>query len=355
MKVLAQPRVRLSLRVVQALALAWLLWSVAEILFASPAAADNCSVFTDCFGQANSAAETGFGLALLTGLSLILDFVPIVGEVKGVTEAITGRDLLTGVELEPWERALGLIPLVPGTRLLGMTDEVLGMGRHADDLGGLGAAGRAADGAGVGRASPPVPNRRPPAGTTYPVDPRVRSLVDEYRDPATSAARRGRISEELGESGGMSYLRHVTGDGDLPMVRPSSDAEVAALREAFDNGEPWPHAVTFGGSHATNIVYFDGDTLHIIEAKGGSSPYATRTPTSPDQPGLSQTDPGYPRVVGGEMARSSVGDGRNTVGDVIQDAYDQGDVRYVGVRTGPAADIRSGDVVTSVDRVFLEP
>lgn len=55
------------------------------------------------------------------------------------------------------------------------------------------------------------------------------------------------------------------------------------------------------------------------------------------------------------MEISPLGDGRNTVGQVIGDAYHRGDVRYVGVRTGPASAMRSGDVVTSVDRVFLEP
>lgn len=302
MNALARPAVRIVLRSAQVLTAAWVLWSAYGILGASPAAADNCSVFTDCFGQANSAAETGFGLALLTGLSLILDFVPVVGDVKGVVEAVTGRDALTGEELEPWERALGLIPLVPGTRLLGLADEVVGAGRHVDELGG---AGRRVDDAGglvrsaddlgpAGRADPPTANPRPSPGTTYPVDPRVRGLVDEYGRADTTPARRGRISEEIGEAGGMSYLRNVSGNPDLPMVRPSSDAEVAGLRDAFESGEPWPHAVSFGGSHATNIVYFDGDTLHIIEAKGGSSPYAVRTPTSPHAPGLSQTDPDYP-------------------------------------------------------------
>lgn len=357
MTTLARPGVRMVLRVAQVFTAAWVLWSAFAILFAPPVAADNCSVFTDCFGQANSAAETGWGLALLTGLSLILDFVPVVGDVKGVAEAITGRDLLTGEELEPWERALGLIPLVPGTKLLGYTDEVLDLGRHADDVSGLGRHADDVDGlAPVGRGDgPPTANPRPPAGTTYPIDPRSRSLIDEYGRADTTPARRGQIAEEVGEAGGMSYLRDVTANPDLPMLRPRSDADVADLLDDFDAGRPWPHAVSFGGSHATNIVYFDGHTLHIIEAKGGSSRYATRQPLGRDRPGLSQTDPNYPQVVGSEMAGSRLNDGRNTVGNIIGDAYDQGNVRYVGVRTGPASALRSGDATTAVDRVFLEP
>jgi hypothetical protein len=363
---LGRRHVRLVLRVAQVATAAWMAWLVHGLLFAEPAAADNCSVFTDCFGQANSAAETGFGLALLTGLSLALDFVPVVGDVKGVVEAVTGRDLLTGEELEPWERALGLIPLVPGTRLLGLTDEVVDLGRHGDDLADV---GRQADDAGdlgrhaddVGPVGPvrdgpgaPPANRRPSAGDTYPLDPSVRGLVDEYGQATTTPSRRGRISEALGESGGQSYLRDVTGNPDLPMFRPRTDADVADLVRSFDEGVAWPHSVAFNGPHATNIVYFDGDTLHVIEAKGGDSAYAVRRPTEPDVPGLSQTDPNYPRVVGSEMARSTRTDGRNAIGDLIEDAYDQRRVRYVGVRTGPASALRSGDVVTTVDRVFLE-
>ena len=138
-------------------------------------------------------------------------------------------------------------------------------------------------------------------------------------------------------------------------MRHGSDADVERLQSDFEAGQAWPHGVTFGGSHATNIVYFDGDTLHIIEAKGGSSPYAIRNPTSPDVGGLAQTDPDYPRVVGSEMATSPLKDGRNEIGTIIGDTYEQEIVRYVGVRTGSAPALRSGDPATTVDGVFLEP
>jgi hypothetical protein len=40
-------------------------------------------------------------------------------------------------------------------------------------------------------------------------------------------------------------------------------------------GQAWPHAVSFRGSRATNVVHFDGDVLHIIEAKGRDATYDT--------------------------------------------------------------------------------
>jgi hypothetical protein len=145
----------------------WLVAAVVELLTAEPALADNCGTFADCFGQTGSAAEATFGLTLLSGLSLALDFVPIVGDVKGVVESVTGEDLLTGEELEPWERALGLIPLLPATDVLraaGGLDELAEVaasaGRHGDD----------ARDAARGATPPPPPPRDGGGGSGPPRD-----------------------------------------------------------------------------------------------------------------------------------------------------------------------------------------
>ena len=44
-------------------------------------------------------------------LSIGLDFVPGVGTIKGIIEAIIGRDIITGQERAWWERVLGIIPV----------------------------------------------------------------------------------------------------------------------------------------------------------------------------------------------------------------------------------------------------
>lgn len=50
-------------------------------------------------------------------VSLLLDFTPIVGQIKAVAEAIYGKDLITGRELETWERGLGaLLAIIPEVR-----------------------------------------------------------------------------------------------------------------------------------------------------------------------------------------------------------------------------------------------
>jgi hypothetical protein len=44
-------------------------------------------------------------------ISAALNFVPFIGTAKGVVEAVTGEDLLTGDELSAGERALGILPI----------------------------------------------------------------------------------------------------------------------------------------------------------------------------------------------------------------------------------------------------
>ena len=46
-------------------------------------------------------------------VSVALDFIPIVGNAKGLQEAITGKDLITGKNLTTTERVLALISAIP--------------------------------------------------------------------------------------------------------------------------------------------------------------------------------------------------------------------------------------------------
>ncbi|MFD0598974.1 pre-toxin TG domain-containing protein [Catellatospora coxensis] len=88
----------------------------AVLLLPGAAYADNCGSMSDCYYTARAALAALVGLSVLFGvlLSIGLDFVPVVGTVKGVIEAITGKDLITGQELAWWERLLGIVPVVGG-------------------------------------------------------------------------------------------------------------------------------------------------------------------------------------------------------------------------------------------------
>jgi hypothetical protein len=48
------------------------------------------------------------------GVSLMLDFVPILGQLKAVVEGVVGRDLITGDKLPQWQRGLNiLLAIIP--------------------------------------------------------------------------------------------------------------------------------------------------------------------------------------------------------------------------------------------------
>lgn len=340
-------------------------WSVRAVL-ASPASADNCGTFLDCFNQSNAAAEAGFGLVLLTGLSLLLDFTPVVGSIKGGIEGITGRDLLTGEQLAAWERAIGWVPYA------GKAGDVLGLGgvlgrgvRGLDDLAGVAGRGdEVVDGLRHADDLPGLPGRRvrdetaalhrdgatighPPARQQ-----RIDDLVAEYNRAGTPAHRRGRISEELGEHGAASVLERLSGR-DVPLLRGGADQDFADFADLFEAGRPWPGAATFRGNRVTNVVWFDGDTLHVIEAKGGSGRYIDRN--SNLRPGrIAQTDPDYPLDVAADMMDSSVADGRRSIGEIITDAYQDRQVQYFSVRTGNRDAILEGSPTTWIEHLFKQ-
>ncbi|MFF2889045.1 polymorphic toxin-type HINT domain-containing protein [Paenibacillus sp. NPDC057967] len=47
----------------------------------------------------------------------VVDFIPVVGGVKSVQEAVTGKNVVTGEKLSATDRALGLIGIIPGGKL----------------------------------------------------------------------------------------------------------------------------------------------------------------------------------------------------------------------------------------------
>ncbi|HCT76956.1 MAG TPA: hypothetical protein DGT23_10275 [Micromonosporaceae bacterium] len=101
------------------------------------AGADNCGSMSDCYYTARAALAALVGLSVLFGvlLSMALDFVPVVGTVKGIIEAITGKDLITGQELAWWERLLGVVPVLGGLTALAAISKI---SRAADDIADVG-------------------------------------------------------------------------------------------------------------------------------------------------------------------------------------------------------------------------
>ncbi len=134
---------------------------------AEPAAADNCQTFTDCFATADAASDALLGLTFLGMLSMALNFIPYVGTAKGIIEAITGRDLLTGERLTATDRLLGLIP-----GGLGRGGRAARMAGRGDDLAdGVRVGGRADDAADGARVRPPDAPAPRPGGAAPPAPP----------------------------------------------------------------------------------------------------------------------------------------------------------------------------------------
>ena len=68
-------------------------------------------VFSFCLSLA-------FSLSIRNLASSALDFVPVVGNLKSLGEAVTGKDMVTGEELSGAERALSFLGAIPGGNLL---------------------------------------------------------------------------------------------------------------------------------------------------------------------------------------------------------------------------------------------
>jgi hypothetical protein len=128
-----------------------LLACVITLLATSIAQADNCSGLTDCYRTAQTGLAALVGVSALFGIliSLGLDFMPVIGTVKGIYEASTGRDSITGSELAWWERVLGIVPLAgPIAAFAGTVrtmDRVTDASRAANAADAAGGVGRTAD------------------------------------------------------------------------------------------------------------------------------------------------------------------------------------------------------------------
>lgn len=94
-----------------------------------------------CISNSDYAKKTNVwkdGKGSDAAISIALDFVPVVGDVKGIIEAVRGKDVLTNEELSTLERLLSLIALgeikgiakgskkaIKSIKMLGKSDEIV--------------------------------------------------------------------------------------------------------------------------------------------------------------------------------------------------------------------------------------
>jgi len=158
-------------------------------------------------------------------------------------------------------------------------------------------------------------------GDDFP-DAEASDLLEQY----VAADRDGRrkAAEQLGEAAGMAVLRRLT-DDDGPDIRYPTADEPVPDSLALTPGVPWPTAFAFAGRNVTNIVWWDGDTVRVIEAKGGDSQYGTRQ-AGKDDAGqdlvVHQGSEAYLEKIADAMANSPKEDGRTTIGDILAEAIE---------------------------------
>ena len=70
--------------------------------------------FNDDYFETQEQIREGLAASAPDFISLGLDFTPLAGDVKGVVEAIVGKDIITDDKLPGWARALGAVPLFGG-------------------------------------------------------------------------------------------------------------------------------------------------------------------------------------------------------------------------------------------------
>jgi hypothetical protein len=226
--------------------------------WATPALADNCGDPSDCFGVAGSFGTASNGMLALVGLSLLLDFIPFVGTGKGIIEAITGRDLITGQELAWWERALGVVPVVGGVSSVG------GIARAADALGDAGGAARGTDGLDTGGDIARVDG--PPAGSGS--GPWVDDGFNHRPGGAVSQSTDGSCVSACGEmltGGTVSEADLLAKLGDW-----SNPGALARELNQRAGSEVWQGGYFESGADALEAAR-RGPTAVILQAPGGNA------------------------------------------------------------------------------------
>ncbi|MEV4417451.1 pre-toxin TG domain-containing protein [Catellatospora sp. NPDC049609] len=222
--------------------------AAAVMVLPGAAYADNCGSMSDCYYTARAALAALVGLSVLFGvlLSVGLDFVPGVGTVKGVIEAITGKDLITGQELAWWERLLGIVPVIGGAAGVAAAiakggraiDDIADVGRAADRIGDAAEAARDAE-----RAAEAARDAERAAEAARDAERAAEAARDAERareaERAAEAAREARM-RELGMDPATGRYRAAEGETALRV----EDATGAQLSRSTNPNVDWVDTAT---------------------------------------------------------------------------------------------------------------
>ncbi|NMO94324.1 RHS repeat-associated core domain-containing protein [Paenibacillus lemnae] len=268
--------------------------------------------FAEADGQ-----ETGFSAGKLLKwaavvLGTTLDFVPVVGNVKGIVDAAVGYDVFTKEKLTNVERVLSLLgpagkTVKKGSQLVGFIDDAASIakhGEHASDA--VRAADRAGDTAKAADSAGDVSKAADRAGDAT-------KATDHAGDAAKTADQAGDAAKTADHAGDASKAADHTGDaaksgGDAA----SGPVTVNAAPGAARHGDEAAAAAETGVKHADEAVEAATGTAGMAAA--GSATAATgigmvRNPRSGASAGtqIQKKDGVNPRSTAGDPVDTSTG------------------------------------------------
>lgn len=149
-------------------------------------------------------------------VSMMLDFAPVIGQLKAVIEGVVGKDLITGDKLAPWQRGLGiLLAIIPEAK------GIFTAGRDGIKLlaKGVAAADKSADEAakiyriakGASRLSTEEVQAAEKGVVASKEFRTVAKALDEMEGGATSAERAGARAAGDAEKGAAAAAKPVSG------------------------------------------------------------------------------------------------------------------------------------------------
>lgn len=230
-----------------------------------PVYAHNCGDFRDCYDTLRGAIAATVGLSMFAvALSLALDFIPGVGQVKGGIEAITGKDLITGEELSAYERILGVFG--PVSKIAAGSAAIARGARNLDNISDAGSAARRGSNSSNAADTASSVSRQGP----FTVDPAMQAA-----DQAAGVLRNG------------SYIKNPTARQLNDLVTPSGKIGSKQMSGQYmyvvdeggniiigtRGGQRMPHPTLIGGENpqvkAAGIVDIRGGQIYKVDNASG--------------------------------------------------------------------------------------
>ncbi|WP_106766534.1 RHS repeat-associated core domain-containing protein [Paenibacillus faecalis] len=213
--------------------------------------------FAEADGQ-----ESGFKAGTLLKWTAIvlgttLDFVPVVGNVKGVVDAALGYDVFTGEKLSRTERTLGILGpagkvLKHGSKAIGLIDDVSGIGKQGDRVSDVHKAVEGAE-----QTADAAKHADAATGTA--------GTAAKHGDQAADAAKHGDEAAEVGKRSDEAAGSAKQGDEAPAASTAKHSDEAAAASETADQAAIAAAVGTGGGAAAVGAISGKAGAPHVAK------------------------------------------------------------------------------------------